>query len=160
MSSVKPVSIERHWLTGEIQAKFATVIGSESTSPVAITIEVTCTTGEDDIDDDEIGWTGVREVAMEMERVDGVRLNGDECLKVLKEGLEGGRIRIKKEDDDERKEEEEREEVRRYNEFMEMRRERRERRLREEARRDLICVGVGVVSSVCAAAGFLLSFWR
>lgn len=145
VSSGKPVEIHRHWLTGEVQAKFVTVIGRDG-SDVAVTVEVTC----GGRDSEEMMF--VREVGMEVEGIDGVRLSGGESLEVLMMGFDDEcRKKWKKEDG-----------RKRYERFMEMRRERKERKVREYGSWDLVCVAAAGVLGTAASvtAGYFGSFWK
>lgn len=128
VSSLRPVSVERHWLSGEVHVRYATVVGD---GHVMCSAEVTCT-----------GSGGlvlhVTEACLKMEDIDGVHLNGRDSLVILQRVLEGKRGNwINKERVEEGR--------KRYLEFLEKKREKRERILRREGRLDNMCVGIGVL---------------
>nr|GLL36431.1 probable F-box protein At1g60180 isoform X1 [Ipomoea trifida] len=130
LSSLKPVSVHRHWLSGEVQAKFASILAVDHhrRSHVQCGIVVTCGASEG-------GEMQVREVSMQMEDMDGTHLNGKDSLVILQRALEG-----KKGNGSRRVEEGKR----RYAEFLEMKREKHERKLRIEGVLDKLCVAFGV----------------
>ncbi|PIN14189.1 hypothetical protein CDL12_13195 [Handroanthus impetiginosus] len=129
VSSHKPVMVQRHWLTGELQATFASILAADDgDGGVQCGIVVTCGGSEG-------GEMQVREVRLEIEDMDGMHLNGKESLVILQGALEGkkgtGKNRVE-------------EARRRYREYAEMKRERRERKLRKEGALDLLWVAFGV----------------
>lgn len=144
MSSQRAVSVRRHWLTGEVQVKFASILagdggmGSERES-VQCEIMVTCG-GE------EGGEVHVRDVSMVMEDMEGKVLSGKESLVIVDGAMERG---------ERRKEKSGEEGTERYNEFVERRRDRRERKHRREKIWDLVCIASGF-SSLMAFCSFLL----
>ncbi|KAA8516770.1 hypothetical protein F0562_017032 [Nyssa sinensis] len=75
LSSQKPVSVQRHWLSGEVQVRFASILaGDQKGSPsefVQCGIVVTC-------DESEGGEMLVREVSLQVEDMDGMHLTGDQ----------------------------------------------------------------------------------
>ncbi|KAG6433899.1 hypothetical protein SASPL_105518 [Salvia splendens] len=127
LSSQRPVAVQRHWLTGEVQARYASILAVDGVR-VQCAIVVTCGGAES-------GEMQVREVSLEMEDMDGTHLNGKDSLVFLQGGLEGrkgtGRNRVE-------------EGQRRYAEFVEMTRERKERKQRTEGALDVFCVAFGV----------------
>ncbi|XP_058108986.1 probable F-box protein At2g36090 [Magnolia sinica] len=125
LSSLRPVSVQRHWLSGEIQARFATVLIAEPEGEW-ITCGVLVTCGE---------CGEVREVSMQVEDMDGMSLNGRDSLVILQRAMEGGRAT--KEREIERMRE-------RYGEYVRRKREKKEKKLRREGRLDLACVLLGV----------------
>ncbi|XP_068662983.1 probable F-box protein At2g36090 [Aristolochia californica] len=132
-SSRRPVSVQRHWLSGEIQVRFATVLnrfpaGSSEAEPVQVGILVTCEGGEEH----------VREVSLQVEDLEGTSLNGRDSLVVLQGAMEGHRGKKR-----ETKEEEEGERQR-YLEFLERKRLKKEKKMRNEGRLDMACVLIGV----------------
>lgn len=139
LSSAAPVSIQRHWLSGEVHARFATVLpyGERGTAAerVACTIAVTC--GESGG-----GTMQVREVSAQVEDMEGTYLNGGDGLAILRRAMEGKRGKKTREEEEGR---------RRYEDFLERRRERRERRARAEGTLDALCVGFGSAA--------LVAFW-
>ncbi|KAK4478769.1 hypothetical protein RD792_014268 [Penstemon davidsonii] len=90
LSSQKPVTVQRHWLTGEVQVRFASILAVDR-GHVQCGIVVTCGGSES-------GEMQVREVSMEMEDMDGMHLNGKDSLVILDGALEGrkgsGRNRV------------------------------------------------------------------
>ncbi|XP_030531773.1 probable F-box protein At2g36090 [Rhodamnia argentea] len=139
LSSTAPVSIQRHWLTGEVHARFATVLSSgergTAAERVACTIAVTC-------GGSRRGTMQVSEVNVQVEDMEGTYLNGGNSLVILRRAMEGKRGKKT------RGEEEEEEGRRRYEDFLERRRERRERRARAEWALDAVCVGFGSAALV------------
>lgn len=125
-SSSRPVSVQRHWLSGEIQVRFATVMGESE--GVQVGIVVACEGGG------EGGDVRVKEVSLQVEDADGMSLNGRESLAVLQGAMEGRRRRRPG------AVEEAAEERRRYSEFVERKRERKEKKTRRERRVDMACV--------------------
>ncbi|KAG9459034.1 hypothetical protein H6P81_003542 [Aristolochia fimbriata] len=140
-SSRRPVSVQRHWLTGEIQVRFAIILervpaGSSVAEPVQVGILVTCDGGGED--------EHVREVSLQVEDVEGMSLNGEDTLVVLQDVMEGHR-RKKKEDEEE-------EEMLRYMQFLEQKRVNKEKKMTKEGRLDMACVLVGLLmfAAFCA----------
>ncbi|KAH6806145.1 hypothetical protein C2S51_030976 [Perilla frutescens var. frutescens] len=127
LSSQKAVAVQRHWLTGEVQVRYASILAVDG-AHVQCGIVVTCGGAES-------GEMQVREVSLEMEDMDGMHLNGKDSLVFLQGVLEGkkgtGRKRVE-------------EGQRRYQEYVEMKRERRERKQRTEGALDMLCVAFGV----------------
>ncbi|KAJ6914602.1 hypothetical protein NC651_016779 [Populus alba x Populus x berolinensis] len=145
LSSHKPVSVQRHWLSGEVHARFATVLaagdrGSASES-VQCGIVVTCGGGA------QGGEMHVRGVSLQVEDMDGVFLNGKGSLGVLNTGFEGKKGMSGRREMEGRK---------RYEMFLEMKRERRERRLKKEGALDMLCVSFGVMALVSLGLFLLL----
>ncbi|KAJ6994415.1 hypothetical protein NC653_017287 [Populus alba x Populus x berolinensis] len=145
LSSHKPVSVQRHWLSGEVHARFATVLatgdrGSASES-VQCGIVVTCGGGA------QGGEMHVRGVSLQVEDMDGVFLNGKASLGVLNTGFEGKKGMSGRREMEGRK---------RYEMFLEMKRERRERRLKKEGALDMLCVSFGVMALVSLGLFLLL----
>ncbi|XP_050216689.1 F-box protein At2g27310-like [Mercurialis annua] len=137
MSSNRAVSVQRHWLTGEVQVKFATILGGErggggEKAEVGCEVVVTCGGKEG-------GEVQVRDVSMGMEDMEGKALMGKESLVILKEAMEKGE-RKKLVAGKGMKE--------KYGEFVERRRERKETKERRENVLDWICIGAGVTCFV------------
>lgn len=151
VSSMKPVSVHRHWLTGEVQAKFATVMVDAGGNEVLCVVEVTWAAVEGA--EEEEGQLKVREVGLEVEDVDGIRLSGKESVEILQRALEWGRrvaARGRRRGGDALAQEEDGGGRRRtYEEFMERRRERGEKRKREEGIWDMVYVAMAVL--ICVA---------
>ncbi|GMJ09480.1 hypothetical protein like AT2G36090 [Hibiscus trionum] len=144
LSSHRPVTVNRHWLSGEVQVKFASVVGGgvigAATELVQCEVVVTCggsTRGE----------MHVREVSLLMENVDGMYLNGNDSLVILKRALDGKRGKGKKREVERKKEVEN---------FLERKKERKERKSRREGTLDMLCVAFGVLAFASSASFLLL----
>ncbi|XP_055808056.1 probable F-box protein At2g36090 [Solanum dulcamara] len=129
LSSFKSVSVQRHWLTGEVQVRFTSILtADEKRGHVQCEIVVTCSGSE-------AGEMQVREVSLEVEDMDGAHLNGRESLVIIQNALEGKRGNGANRGEIGRK---------RYKDFLELRRERREKKLRREGALDSFCVAFGI----------------
>ncbi|XP_052173354.1 probable F-box protein At2g36090 [Diospyros lotus] len=127
-SSPRPVSVNRHWLSGDIQVRFATVLaGQQAGEPVSCTAVVTCGGREG-------GELQVKEVSFQVEDMEGKNLSGRESLVILQEAMELG----------ERRREKKGEEREIHAEFLKMKKERIERKQRREKRLDMVCMATGV----------------
>ncbi|XP_065868832.1 probable F-box protein At2g36090 [Euphorbia lathyris] len=132
LSSRKAVAVQRHWLTGEVQVRFAVILageGKESESEyVKCEVVVTCggKGGED---------VHVRDVSLTMEDMEGKGLNGKDSLVILREAMEKGERR-KLRDGIEGKE--------KFRGFLEKKRERKEKLQRREKVLDWVCIATGV----------------
>ncbi|KAJ0021152.1 hypothetical protein Pint_31802 [Pistacia integerrima] len=130
LSSGRAVSVERHWLTGEIQARFATILaGDERSETEFVKCEVVVTCGGK-----EGGDVHVREVSLQVEDMEGRNLSGRDSLVILERAMENGR----------RKRGNGKEGKEKYEEFVERKRERRERKQRRERSLDMACIATGV----------------
>ncbi|WJX79540.1 hypothetical protein P8452_62652 [Trifolium repens] len=138
VSSGKPVSVHRHWLTGDVQARFATVLhGGEKGSATEVALcSLLVTLG---------GEMQVREVCFQIEDMDGINLNGRDSLGILQRALEGERKKLRSE--------KERKEI--FVEFMKRKIERKERKLRSERWLDMLCVGIAALSIAAFSTLFL-----
>ncbi|XP_057784767.1 probable F-box protein At2g36090 [Salvia miltiorrhiza] len=123
LSSHEPVSVRRHWLTGEMEVRFGSILGGDG-GHVQCGIVVTCG-----------GEMEVKGVRLEMEDMDGKHLNGKESVVILQGALVGKKGAGKNRGAVAR---------RRYAEFEEMKKERRERELRREGDWDMVCLAIGV----------------
>ncbi|KAI3791570.1 hypothetical protein L2E82_05390 [Cichorium intybus] len=135
LSSQKPVSVQRHWLSGEVQVRFASILAggnhkhsSEATALVQCGILVNCGGSEG-------GEMQVRELSMEVEDMDGKHLNGRDSLVILQRTMKGKRGNGVKREEEARD---------RHKKFEEMKRERRERKLRVESTLDTLSVAFGL----------------
>lgn len=137
MSSHKPVSVQRHWLSGEVQVRFATVFSGGDAAVVQCGIVVNCGGSEG-------GEMQVREVSMEVEDLDGKHLNGRDSLVILERSMRGKRGKGVRREEEARG---------RHEKFEEMKRERRERKLRVESTLDTLSVAFGL--SVFAGLFFI-----
>ncbi|XVE61439.1 hypothetical protein DITRI_Ditri06bG0040200 [Diplodiscus trichospermus] len=144
LSSQRPVTVQRHWLSGDVQVKFAAVVsGGESGSATELVqcgVVVTC-------GGSARGEMHVREVCLQVEDMDGMYLNGRDSLVILKRGLEGKRGKG-------RKREEERKKA--FVEFLERKRVRKEKKMRREGALDMLCVAFGVLTFASSALFLLL----
>lgn len=144
LSSNKPVSVNRHWLTGEVHVRFASVLAGgkgSSSELVQCGIVATCGSGAGG------GEMHVREVSLQVEDMDGMNLNGRDSLVILQKALEGKRGNGR------RREEEGK---RRYDEYLERKRKRKERRMKREGVLDIL----GVLMAVLVASSGLFFWWR
>ncbi|KAF2307665.1 hypothetical protein GH714_030676 [Hevea brasiliensis] len=143
LSSHKPVSVQRHWLSGEVHARFVSILAGEkgsSTEFVQCGIVLTCGGGTAG------GGMHVREVSVQVEDMDGMFMNGKDSLGILNRSFEGKKgIKGRSEEEGRR----------RYEGFLEMKRERKERKLRTEGTLDTLCVGFGFLILVCLGFVFL-----
>lgn len=147
VSSLTPVSVERHWLSGEVHVRYATVLNSKNGNDnVLCSVEVTCVGG---------GLVlHVTEACLKMEDINGAHMNGKDSLVILQRVLEGKRGNLCGENGKKKVRGEEGR--RRYLEFLEKKRERREQVLRREGRLDNMCLGFCVV--LFGAVFYLLCF--
>lgn len=140
VSSRKAVSVQRHWLSGELQARFATSVhgGEVGTASEVAMCSAVVTLGE---------GLQVREVSLQIEDLDGLILNGRDSLVILQRALEGKRERVKDGSEGEG-----------YREFVEKKKEWKEEKVRAEGRLDMICMGLAAVSFLGFSGLFV--FWR
>lgn len=138
VSSWKAVSVERHWLSGEVRVKFATVMdgGERGTAKEAVLCSVTVTCGSE---------MQVREACMQMEDMDGMQLNGRDSLGILQRALEGKRGKLLENEGKDR-----------YVEFVNRKSERKEKKVRDERRLDIVCVTLAVLSFAAMPTLFFL----
>ena len=127
LSSRIPVRVQRHWLTGEIQFRFVTVMArgdgssygkwwlrSPEQEMVQCGIVVTCG------GDKEGGEMHVREVGMHLQDMEGRHLSGKESMVVLRNAIERGERRKKEREAGETRE--------KYEAYLERRKEMREKK--------------------------------
>ncbi|KAL3518586.1 hypothetical protein ACH5RR_021175 [Cinchona calisaya] len=139
LSSLRPVEIRRHWLTGEIQVLYATAMAAGGASSgvcgefVNCKVVVTCG-GKDG------GDLQVREISMQVEDMEGKIINGKDSLVILHDAMEG-----------KRRKREIGEEKMMHEMFLESRREWRLRKQNRERRLDMVCVAAGV--------SIFMAFW-
>uniref|UniRef100_A0A7N0V2H7 F-box protein n=1 Tax=Kalanchoe fedtschenkoi TaxID=63787 RepID=A0A7N0V2H7_KALFE len=138
LSSGHPVSVQRHWLSGEAMLQFCSVVPRGRSSRIRkggfgrgaagelVKCEIRVTLGGS-----EGGEMQVREVSLVMEDMDGKCLNGEGSLVNLEWALKGHKWG-------------------RYEDFLEKKKERKERVVKREERLDLFCVafGIGFLSSI------------
>ncbi|KAJ6717194.1 F-BOX PROTEIN-RELATED [Salix koriyanagi] len=137
LSSERPVSVQRHWLTGEVVVKFSTIMAGDGGEKEFVESGVTVCCGEK-----EGGEVEVREVSMVMNDLEGRNLTGKDGLVILQEALERGERRKGKGGNEGKG---------RYGEFVERKKERKERMRKFEKALDMVCIGTGIA--------FLVSFW-
>ena len=142
LSSQRPVTVHRHWLSGEVQVKFASVVsgGGSGAATELVQCEVVVTCGGS-----ARGEMHVREVCLQVKDMDGMYLNGKDSLVILKRGLEGKRVKGKKREEERNKE---------FEEFFERKRERKEKKKRMERTLDMLCVAFGLLAF--ASSGLFL----
>ncbi|KAI4382236.1 hypothetical protein MLD38_008224 [Melastoma candidum] len=150
VTSRRPVSVQRHWLTGEVQARYTAVIpggGAEGTERevVCIVAAVTCWPSEGK----EGAPVEVREVSLQVEDMEGKVVMGEGGLGAITGAMSEGRKRSKGEEGEEVK--------RRYEEYEVMKRKWREGKQRRERLLDLACMSIGVTLFI-AFCSFLLFF--
>ncbi|CAL1367293.1 unnamed protein product [Linum trigynum] len=126
VSSGVAVSVRHHWLTGEVQLKFSTVV--EGAEEVELGVVVTCG-GE------EGGEVHVREIYLGMEDMEGRSLSGRGSLGILRGAMEGERRRRKGTREEGKAE---------YERFLERKREWKRRVERREKVLDTLCLVTGV----------------
>ncbi|KAI3930245.1 hypothetical protein MKW92_030598 [Papaver armeniacum] len=132
LSSWKPVSVHRHWLTGEIQVRFATILKGNGNNHEDEKVLCGIIVGFGGC---ENGDVQVKEVSLQIEDMDGISLNGKDSLEILQVGIGNGeRKNIVRE---ERKE--------KYEEYLRTKREREIRKLRREKRLDSLCGVLGTL---------------
>ncbi|ESQ52234.1 hypothetical protein EUTSA_v10016952mg [Eutrema salsugineum] len=128
LSSHRPVSVERNWISGEVEAKFATVVGLESPEETVECVITVVTGGEEELH--------VKEVSLKVEKMEGTHLNGKDSLVILRRVMEGKRGNGRRR---------ELEAKRRHEEFVEKKRERKEKKLRAELVFDILTVAFGIL---------------
>ncbi|KAG7035924.1 putative F-box protein, partial [Cucurbita argyrosperma subsp. argyrosperma] len=141
VSSRQAVNVRRHWLSGEIQVQYTTMMGGDGragsrTEMVQCSVVVIC--GEKEEDGMEMS---VREVSMKILDMEGKHLNGKESSGILGEAMERGK-RIK---------EQKGEAKLRFGEYEELKRKRKGRKDRIENALDMLCVltGIAIFLSFC-----------
>ncbi|CAI8584131.1 unnamed protein product [Vicia faba] len=135
VSSGKPVSVNRHWLTGDVKVRFATVLhgGEKGSAKEATVCSLLVTFGKE---------MQVREICFQIEDMDGNQLNGRDSLGILQRALEGERRRLRNGKE-------------RYVEFVRKKMERKERKLRRERKLDILCVALAALSVAAFSTLFL-----
>ncbi|CAI9261421.1 unnamed protein product [Lactuca saligna] len=142
LSSKKPVSVQRNWLTDEIELNFAFVavsgISVYDNVYVNCNIEITCEVKQTS------GELYVSGMSLTVQDIDGKCLSGKTSMEVL-QGLAVAERRSTRYNGggDDLKE--------RYEEYIQKRRERKDMMERRERRLDLVCVAGGIA--------FLMAFW-
>ncbi|PSR86464.1 F-box protein [Actinidia chinensis var. chinensis] len=127
-SSLRPVSVNRHWLTSDVQVRYAKVLPGERRGELVVCAAViTCGRREG-------GELQLKEVSLHVEDMEGKNLSGRESSLILQDAMENG----------ERRREKIGEEQERYAEYLKMKREMAERKQRRERRLDMVCIATGV----------------
>lgn len=136
LSSHRPLSIQRHWLTGEVQVRFATILsnGERGSSSELAQCGVVVTCGES-----QAGELVVREVSLQMEDMDGTYLNGKDSLGILQRALEGKIGRRGRGQEEAKKA---------FQVYLERRKGRKERQQRAEGALDMLFMAIGVLAFV------------
>lgn len=129
IASMKALEAQRHWLTEEIQLRFATVVGS-----VQCAVVVNCGGKEG-------GELQLREVCMQVEDIEGKILTGLDSLGILETVMEGQRCKS-----DTKMEE------RIYDTFLKLKIHSRQLKQKRERNLDMVCIAAGV-------SIFLAIFW-
>lgn len=132
VSSQRPVNVQRHWLTGDVQVQFASIFAGEkgtSSEFVQCGILVTCGGSEG-------GDLQVREVSLTVEDMDRMHLNGRDSSVILVRAMEGKRVNIKRREEDSKKS---------YKEYLERKRARNERKAKREGALDTLCAIFGAL---------------
>ncbi|PUZ47075.1 hypothetical protein GQ55_7G133700 [Panicum hallii var. hallii] len=129
VSSRRPVSVDRHWYTGETLVRFAVVLGG-------CKFEATVACAE--------GSGHVTEVALAVEDADGAAVSGEGTLRLLAAAMEASRRGGEREPEEAK---------RRYLEFVRRKKGRKESKARREALVDLCCSAASAaVVLTCLAA--------
>ncbi|OIV90382.1 hypothetical protein TanjilG_10682 [Lupinus angustifolius] len=139
VSSKKAVTVQRNKISGEMEARFVTVVdgGEVGTASAVAVFSVVVTWGE--VLGGEIS---VREVSLQIEDMEGMNLYGRDSLVIMKRALEGKRGNGK----DKREES--------YRKFV-----KKEGKLRKEGRLDNLGVGLAVLSFVCFLVCVFCANW-
>ncbi|CAK7329153.1 unnamed protein product [Dovyalis caffra] len=137
LSSERPVSVQRHWLTGEVVVKFASVVAGDGGEKEFVECGVVVCCGEK-----EGGEMEVREVSMGMEDMEGRNLTGKDSLVILQDAMAMGERRKGKDG---------KEGKARHEEFLERKKERKEKMHKLEKALDMACIVTGITVFV--------SFW-
>lgn len=126
VASLKAVEARRHWLTEEVQLRFATVAAGGDGELVQYAVMVTCGGREGE-------EMHVREVYMQVEDMEGKIVCGMESLAILWESMEGQRCRSSR-----------RTEKENYEMLVKMKIECMERKQRRERSLDMAFIATGV----------------
>ncbi|XP_010503085.1 PREDICTED: F-box protein At3g44326-like [Camelina sativa] len=113
VSTRRPVSVERHWLTGEVHVKFSTVfvVGEKKKKSEEVEFTVTVVVAAFSRRGEEKAEVQIREVSLVAEDMEGKNLGGKNSLVILASamGMERRRFRVGGEEEGKEK----------YKEFME-----------------------------------------
>ncbi|KAJ7948030.1 putative F-box family protein [Quillaja saponaria] len=131
LSSLRPVSVQRHWLTGDVAVRYAIILARDQRFSELVECAIKVTFGGE-----EGGEMQVRKVSMMVEDMEGRNINGEETLVILQGAMQSGKRKKAKNDGDEEK--------KRFNEYLEIKKERKEKKERIEKALDFICIATGV----------------
>lgn len=126
VASRAAVEAGRHWLSDDIQLRYASVVEADGGEMVSCLVAVTCEGKEGEL-------LRVKEVSMQVEETEGKLLTGAESLRILAAAMEGGRRRS-----DAKLEREV------YESFLRVKMRCRERKVRRERGVDLACAATGI----------------
>ncbi|KAH6774785.1 hypothetical protein C2S52_002216 [Perilla frutescens var. hirtella] len=126
IASLTAVEARRHWLTEDIQLRYATVVDGGDGELVQCAVVVTCGGKEG-------GELQMREISMQVEDMEGKILTGMDSLGILDAAMEGRR---------EKSDVKMQREV--YEMFLRMKIQSRERKQKRERSLDMVCIAVGV----------------
>ncbi|KAK6138210.1 hypothetical protein DH2020_028044 [Rehmannia glutinosa] len=138
VASMKSVEARRHWLTDDIQLRYATVVDGGGVELVQCGVVVSCGGKEG-------GDLQVREVSMQMEDVEGKTLTGLDSLRILESAMEGQRCKSDSEIEKDI-----------YEMFLRTKVQFRERKLMRERNMDMACIVAGVSVFLAIWVFFLL----
>ncbi|KAF6169210.1 hypothetical protein GIB67_013640 [Kingdonia uniflora] len=138
ISSWKSVSVHQHWLLGEIQLKFATILPVDQKPKDFVQCEITVAIEKSE------GKVYIREMSFQVEDMDCMNLDGKESLEILDNAMESERrATVRRKGASEK-----------FDEYLRMKRERKEIKLKKEGRLDSFCKGFGI--SILLLFGFWL----
>lgn len=148
VSSGNAVAVERHWLSGEVKVRFATVVGGgeKVTAAEVVLCSVVVTWGGRE-NENENEMMEVREVSLRVEDMDGKQFNGRDSLVILQRALEGGRNGNCKGKEY------------CYGEFVKRKKEWEEEKVRAEGKLDMLCLCVGFAGIAFAGLFVLWRWW-
>ncbi|KAL1544055.1 F-box protein-like protein [Salvia divinorum] len=138
IASAAAVEARRHWLTEDIQLRYATVVDSGDGELVQCAAVVTCGGKEG-------GELQVREMSMQVEDMEGKILTGSDSLRILDAAMDGRRLKSQVKTQREA-----------FEMFLRMKMQARERKQSRERRLDMVCIAAGVAIFVAIWA-FVLS---
>lgn len=126
IASVAAVEARRHWLSEDIQLRYASVVDGGDGELVQCAAVVTCGGKEG-------GELQVREISMQVEDMEGKILTGLDSLRILDAAMEGQRWKsdVKMQRD-------------LYEMFLRMKIQSRERKQKRERSLDMVCIAAGV----------------
>lgn len=145
ISSLWPVSVRRHWIGGDIEVKYATMVRSDCRGGMTKLVECRIVT--------MLGWKGERElelrgVKLEVQDMDGKSLSGKDSLVILQQAIQSGR----------RKKGKKGEEEERYRKFVNMKRVRRKEKERRGRRLKMVLAMFRSPATIFLVLVFLVSW--